>query len=56
MKRFDTGTRPPREITAAYLRTLLSDPAYGPPVVTSGAFDRRAMEARLGGENPAGKT
>lgn len=49
MKRFDTGANPPREITSAYLRTLLADPAYGPPVVTSGSFDRRAMESRLSG-------
>lgn len=52
MKRFDSGPNPPREITAAYLRTLLSDPSYGPPVVISGAFDRRAMEERLLGEDP----
>lgn len=56
MKRFDTGANPPREITSAYLRTLLADPSYGPPVVTSGSFDRRAMEARLAGEKiPSGE-
>lgn len=43
MKRFDTGSNPPREITAAYLRTLLADPlhseAYSWITVTAPGWD-----------------